>query len=220
MLARELSELLEGTADAAFAVDGQGLIRTWNASAEKLFGHPAGSVLGKPCAQLIQGSTVLGTEICCETCDVIRCAEGGRKIPNFDLAARTRSGRRIWINVSILVLNARRRGGAFAIHFARDISQRKSAEEMTRKMLEVAKRLVSASEGRGADPNLPPVAPVTEREIRVLRLLADGKTPDQVARELGISPQTVRNHLHHINQKLHTHNRLEAVTHALKRGLI
>ncbi|MEO7963967.1 MAG: LuxR C-terminal-related transcriptional regulator [Gemmatimonadaceae bacterium] len=35
-----------------------------------------------------------------------------------------------------------------------------------------------------------------------------------------MSPQTLRNHLRHIKQKLRTHNRLEAVTHAQRRGLI
>ena len=33
-----------------------------------------------------------------------------------------------------------------------------------------------------------------------------------IARTLGITAQTLRNHLHHINRKLRTHNRLEAVT--------
>jgi len=42
----------------------------------------------------------------------------------------------------------------------------------------------------------------------------------QVASELGISSQTLRNHLYHVNQKLGTHNRLEAVVHAVRRGLI
>ena len=41
-----------------------------------------------------------------------------------------------------------------------------------------------------------------------------------ISRTLKISPQTLRNHLHHINDKLRTHNRLEAVTHAQRRGLI
>ncbi|HKU61032.1 MAG TPA: LuxR C-terminal-related transcriptional regulator [Gemmatimonadales bacterium] len=40
------------------------------------------------------------------------------------------------------------------------------------------------------------------------------------ARRLKISAQTLRNHLHHINRKLRTHNRLEAVTHAQRRGLL
>lgn len=42
----------------------------------------------------------------------------------------------------------------------------------------------------------------------------------RVASELGISSQTLRNHLYHVNQKLGTHNRLEAVVHAVRRGLI
>ena len=37
---------------------------------------------------------------------------------------------------------------------------------------------------------------------------------------LGITAQTLRNHLHHINQKLRTHNRLEAVMNAIQRKLI
>jgi len=59
-----------------------------------------------------------------------------------------------------------------------------------------------------------------EQERRVLELLAKGKSPAQVARELEISPRTLRNHLHHANQKLHTRNRLEAVMQAARRKLI
>jgi PAS domain-containing protein len=36
MLARELFDILEGTADGAFAVDGQGMVCFWNRAAEKL----------------------------------------------------------------------------------------------------------------------------------------------------------------------------------------
>ncbi|MBK5188812.1 MAG: response regulator transcription factor [Gemmatimonadaceae bacterium] len=60
----------------------------------------------------------------------------------------------------------------------------------------------------------------TEQEERVLHLFAAGHTPGQVTRSLGISTQTLRNHLHHVNQKLGTHNRLEAVIHAVRRRLI
>ena len=41
-----------------------------------------------------------------------------------------------------------------------------------------------------------------------------------IARRLSISAQTLRNHLHHINRKLRIHNRLAAVTHMQRRGLI
>jgi len=54
----------------------------------------------------------------------------------------------------------------------------------------------------------------------VLHRLSEGKSPAEIIGELDISPQTLRNHLHHINQKLGTHSRLEAVTHAIRRKLI
>ena len=51
----------------------------------------------------------------------------------------------------------------------------------------------------------------------MLHSFSQGKTPAEILSDLRISPQTLRNHLHHINQKLGTHTRLEAVTHAIRR---
>jgi hypothetical protein len=48
-----------------------------------------------------------------------------------------------------------------------------------------------------------------EQEQSVLRLFSDGKNPTDIAKELGISLQTLRNHLHHVNDKLGTHDRLQ-----------
>jgi DNA-binding CsgD family transcriptional regulator len=65
-----------------------------------------------------------------------------------------------------------------------------------------------------------PVEPLSEHERRILKLFSEGNNATTIARTLKISPQTLRNHLHRINQKLRTHNRLEAVTHAQRRGLL
>ncbi len=65
-----------------------------------------------------------------------------------------------------------------------------------------------------------PVSPLSEQEKHILRLFAEGKNSPEIAKELTISLQTLRNHLHHINQKLRTHNRLEAVMNAIQRKLI
>ncbi|HXE13354.1 MAG TPA: helix-turn-helix transcriptional regulator [Bryobacteraceae bacterium] len=69
-------------------------------------------------------------------------------------------------------------------------------------------------------PGLAPVEPLSEQEQRILKLFAGAKNSAQVAENLGITLPTLRNHLHAINQKLRTHNRLEAVLHAMKRGII
>ena len=49
-------------------------------------------------------------------------------------------------------------------------------------------------------------------------VFAKAKNSSQVAKELGITLPSLRNHLHAVNQKLRTHNRLEAVLHAMRRG--
>ena len=108
MLVGDLAKLLEGTADAAFAVDDQGLICAWNRAAEKLFGYPASEVLDKPCAPLFQGRSSLGTEICGEPCSLIECAVLKKEIPSYDMEVKLRSGRRLWVNVSILAFRDER----------------------------------------------------------------------------------------------------------------
>lgn len=60
---------------------------------------------------------------------------------------------------------------------------------------------------------------LTERQERVLELLATGKTNGAIARELGISVSTVRGHLESIYRKLQVTNRTEAVAVWLRRKL-
>jgi DNA-binding CsgD family transcriptional regulator len=51
-------------------------------------------------------------------------------------------------------------------------------------------------------------------------LIRESQNFSESARGLGITLPTLRNHLHSINEKLRTHKRLEAVMHAMQRGLI
>ncbi len=217
VLESELFQLLEGTADAAFVVDAQGLTRSWNHAAEKLLGYRASEVLGKPCADLFEGRGKMGAVVCRENCQVLECVRVGQEVPNFDLEVKTRSGRNIWVNVSILRFQDRRTNRCYAVHLLRDIAQRRRTEDLAQKLLSAAKDLVVLAEDPTAQA---PVSALTDQEQRVLRLLAAGKRPTEVARELQISPRTLRNHLHHANRKLGTTNRLEAVTHAMRRGLL
>lgn len=64
------------------------------------------------------------------------------------------------------------------------------------------------------------VEPLTEREIEVLRLAAQGMTNREIGQELDISHRTVQGHLAHVYGKLQVNSRTEAVTEALKRGWI
>jgi DNA-binding NarL/FixJ family response regulator len=64
------------------------------------------------------------------------------------------------------------------------------------------------------------VESLTERELDVLRLAAQGKTNRAIGSELGISHRTVQGHLASVYGKLEVNSRTEAVTEALRRGWI
>ena len=61
---------------------------------------------------------------------------------------------------------------------------------------------------------------LTERERIILALVADGLENGQIAEELTISVQTVKNHVSNILAKLHVENRVQAAVHAVRRGLL
>ncbi|HEY2556620.1 MAG TPA: LuxR C-terminal-related transcriptional regulator [Diaminobutyricibacter sp.] len=61
---------------------------------------------------------------------------------------------------------------------------------------------------------------LTPRQLEVLSLLADGASTDQIAGELFVSKETVRNHVRRILQVLRVHSRLAAVAKARREGLV
>lgn len=64
------------------------------------------------------------------------------------------------------------------------------------------------------------VPPLTARERVLLRLVASGRSYQMAADELGISINTVRNHIRRMYEKLDVHSGGEAVARALRQGLI
>lgn len=217
MLEAELFGFLERTSDAAFALTEQGEICSWNKSAEKLFGYSASEAVKHTCYELLDGRGVLGTQVCTRESSVQRCAAHHADVPDFDLQVKNRSGARLWVNVSTIVFEDSRWGRRLIVHLARNISHRKKNEELLAKMLEVSQQLAAAA---GEIDGKAPIVPLSDQERRILRSFARGKNAAEIARELGITLATLRNHLHSVNEKLGTHNRLEAVTHAMQRGLI
>lgn len=61
---------------------------------------------------------------------------------------------------------------------------------------------------------------LTEREIQVLRLIADGLDTGEVARELAFSERTIKSVLHDVTTRLQLRNRSHAVAYAVREGLI
>jgi len=61
---------------------------------------------------------------------------------------------------------------------------------------------------------------LTDREITVLRLVADGKTNKEIANSLNLSEKTVKNHVRNIFHKLQVYDRTQAAILAIRKGII
>jgi DNA-binding NarL/FixJ family response regulator len=74
--------------------------------------------------------------------------------------------------------------------------------------------------GGGPESAREPRAELSERELEVLRLVADGKDNATIAHELFISAQTVKNHISNILAKLQIENRIQAAVYAVRQGIV
>src|SRR5712692_5177403 len=64
------------------------------------------------------------------------------------------------------------------------------------------------------------VTPLSNRELTVLRLMAEGKRNREIAKDLSLSERTVGNHITNIYNKLGIYDRTQAVVYAIKKGIV
>lgn len=69
-------------------------------------------------------------------------------------------------------------------------------------------------------PAAPPHPHLTIRQAEILRMLEHGRSTRQIAEDLHLSPETVRNHVRHVLRALGVHSRLEAVALARREPVI
>lgn len=85
---------------------------------------------------------------------------------------------------------------------------------------QMSRKLLDTFSKGGAQQKVDPDA-LTDRERDVLQLIVEGCTSNrQLARRLEIAENTVKFHVRNILDKLHLHNRAQAVSHALRHGLV
>jgi DNA-binding NarL/FixJ family response regulator len=96
------------------------------------------------------------------------------------------------------------------------LSALRSESPVPRKMIpEVLRRVAESTPLSQSN-----VTPLTSREMQILRGIAKGHTTKRLAVDLSLAPPSIETHLHNIFRKLNATNRGEAVSAALKVGLI
>src|SRR5215204_3686300 len=93
--------VVDGTADAAFAVDSTGCISAWNKAAVDLFGVSATEAISVRCHKIFQCEDDNGLS-CSERCIIERAVQGNSPPPSFELRLQTKTGK-LWCSLSTLI---------------------------------------------------------------------------------------------------------------------
>ena len=89
MLKKDLRKLIEGTSDAAYVVNSEGVVVAWNKAAQKLFGVSAQQAIGQACRTIVQGIDECGV-VCSPNCTVQQAISRRHPLKNFDLQVAAR----------------------------------------------------------------------------------------------------------------------------------
>ncbi len=93
MRTNEIRKLVEGTADAAFAIDECGVISAWNKGAEELFGLSSTEAVGRLCHDVVKGTHEDGA-VCSKYCSIKQAVEANCPVKNFDVQVQTETGKK------------------------------------------------------------------------------------------------------------------------------
>ena len=124
--AEHLASIVESSDDAIVSKDLDGIIRTWNCGAERLFGYKAAEVIGRPITILIPPDRLD------EEPGILARIRRGEPVDHFETVRRHKDGS--LIDISLTVSPTRDAKGAIvgASKIARDITERKRAEQALR----------------------------------------------------------------------------------------
>jgi PAS domain S-box-containing protein len=208
----DLNVLLGQTADGVCGVNENGQIALWTQSAEKILGYSALEVMGRLSCEVFVERDAPGNRLCYRGCHVLTLAPQREPVQHVAMATQTKAGKRVWLDISILIVPDGRSDAPSTLHLFRDVTASKEIEALLRQRFAQAQP--------AAPPAGPPPPELTRRELEILRLIASGASTAKITERLHVSRTTVRNHVQNILAKLAVHSRLEAVAYATRHRLV
>ena len=153
-----LAAIVESSDDAIVSKTLEGVIRSWNRAAERLFGYAAEEAVGQPVTLIIPADRVQ------EEQEILQRLRRGERIDHFETVRIAKSGRRI--DVALTISPIRNSSGVIigASKIARDISEKKAAEQAQQRTIGELKRAEEAL--RDADRRKDEFLAVLAHELR------------------------------------------------------
>lgn len=118
-----LAAIIESTDDAVISKDLDGIISSWNAAAQRLFGHAASEAIGRPITILIPPDRLSEEEA------ILRQVRQGARFEQHDTVRRRKDGTLVDVSVTVSPIKDQRGRVVGASNISRDISERKRAQE-------------------------------------------------------------------------------------------
>jgi PAS domain S-box-containing protein len=226
----EMRESRQHVADApgvAFAVGPDNRIVAWNAAAREMLGWAAAEAVGRDAAEVIVAKDIFGNRWCPHQCGFREMARSDDPIQTFWVMLRAKDGTfsQFFGSVEVVGNDAGRRGPrssdqtdlVFRLQRER---RRQTAGALIDRLLRRQMSEQAAFAAPQANDGPSTTSLLTPRQIQVLSLLADGHHPAHIAERLGVSVNTVRNHIQRILDNLDVHSQANAVAVAIRQGII
>lgn len=206
-------EIVRKAGVPAVAVDGRDRVRACNEAFRCLVGTRPAS--GEGLHDSLKLRDVFDNRVASGRRPLLEMLAAGEPPNGFRLRIPIEGGSTVETEVSTVVVLNGEPGEYDVVYFFKPVQRRRRSDLAIDRLLEraplVAETIASDPLARGT---------LTASQLRVLRQLADGRSTEEVARALGVSPSTVRTHVEHILERTGTHSRTEAVAWALRRGLL
>jgi len=127
---RWLAAVVESSDDAIVSKTLDGTIRAWNTGAEKIFGYTSAETVGKPMLMLFPAGRMS------EEADILARIERGESVEHFETVRVRKGGGEVAVSITISPIKDRNGAVAGASTIARDITERRRAEEEIRHLNE------------------------------------------------------------------------------------
>lgn len=132
LISRRLAAIVDNSDDAIVGKDLNSIITSWNKGAERIFGYSAEEMIGTSIMRLIP------SELHSEEEDILACLRRGERYDHFETIRLSKDGRRIDVSLTISPIKDANGNVIGASKIARDITDRKLAEEALREAQKVA----------------------------------------------------------------------------------
>ena len=213
--------MLSAAPYGVYAMDLHQTILFWNRSAGRILGYTSHQAIGHRCYEVLQGIPAEGSPpVCLEGCPSIRHARAGRNAPSFHVWVLCSSGQRKQVTVTPLGIPDVATNQMVLVHLFHERTTDLQTEGAAAIEELLGGRLPASPTNSAAEAALHQVSPLTDREVEIVRLVAQGFDDELISTRLLLSLHTVRNHPRHVREKLHARNRLAIVLVAQGQGLI